>query len=225
VTDHRPTQSPPRPIPSGWLLYWGVGIPLFTVILRWIFRTRIVGRERVPRRGGLLIVANHISFADPPLIAVTMPRRVDFMTMVELYRKPVLGWLARRLGTFPVDRSRADQTAAREAIRRLRAGRCVALFPEAGIRLNEQSVLGGNPVFKPGAGAIALLGGAAILPVVIRDSRKPYRWPNWFRRETMSVTFGYPFSLWLPKSLPGDERRRLARELVREQLLKTVELT
>jgi 1-acyl-sn-glycerol-3-phosphate acyltransferase len=206
-------------------LYWGVGITLFTLILRGVFRTRIVGYSRIPRRGGLLIVANHLSFADPPLIAVTVPRRVDFMAMVELFHKPVLGWLARNLGTFPVDRSRADQGAAREAIRRLRAGRCVALFPEAGIRLDAQSVLGGNPVFKSGAGAIALLSGAAILPVVIRDSRTPYRWQNWLCRAKMSVTFGYPYSLWLPASLSSDERRRRARETVREQLLKTVELT
>lgn len=206
-------------------MYWCVGVVLFTVILRGVFRTRIIGRDRVPRRGGLLVVANHISFADPPLLAVALPRRVDFMAMVEIFRQPVLGWLVRHLGAFAVDRARADHGAAREAIRRLRAGRCVALFPEGGIRLTEQSVLGGNPVFKPGAGAIALLGGAAILPVVIRDSRKPYRWANWFRRATMSVTFGYPFCLWVPPSLPGPERRRLARETVRDQLLKTVALT
>ncbi len=206
------------------LLYYGVGWPLFWVILRLIFLTRITGLDRVPRQGGLLVVANHISFADPPLLAVTIPRRVDFMAMVEIFRIPVLGWLATALGAFPVDRSRADHRAAREAIRRLRTGCCVALFPEAGIRLNEQSVLGGNPVFKPGAGSIALLGGAAILPAVIRDSRKPYRWQNWFRRETMRVTFGSPFCLWLPDSRSGDERRQVARAVVREQLLNTVAL-
>lgn len=206
-------------------MYWGVAIPLLTIILRGVFHTRIVGAERIPRRGGLLIVANHLSFADPPLLAITTPRRVDFMAMVEIFRQPVLGWLAHALGAFPVDRSRADHGAAREAIHRLRAGRCVALFPEAGIRLTEQSVLGGHPVFKPGAGAIALLGGAATLPIVIRDSRKPYRWQNWCRRATMSVTVGHPFSLWVPAALPGEERRRRAREVVREQLLKTVALT
>lgn len=207
-----------------WMVY-GLVVLLFKIVFFVVFRTRVAGRDRVPHTGGLLIVSNHISFADPPLIAVAMPRPVDFMAMVELFRNPVLGWLTRMLRAFPVDRSRADHGAAREAIRRLRAGHCIVIFPEAGIRLTEKSVLGGDPVFKPGAGLIALLGGAAILPVIVRDTRKPYQWRNWLKRETISITFGYPFCLWMPETLPGEERRQRARGTLREQLLKTVELT
>jgi 1-acyl-sn-glycerol-3-phosphate acyltransferase len=214
-----------------YLLYYGVGKFLSTIILRGVFRTRIVGRERVPREGGLLLVCNHLSFADPPLLGAVMPRPVEFMTMAEMFRKPWLAKLLRTVGCFPVDRSRTDSGAAREAVRRLRAGRCVVVFPEAGIRLGEKSVLGGNPEFKPGAGSIALLGEAVILPVIVRDTRKPYVARNWFpihqgrlRRETMGITFGYPFCLWNPAGLPSEERRRRTRETLREQLLKTVEL-
>lgn len=206
-----------------WLVYGSVRL-LFALILRVVFCTDIIGREGVPRDGGLLLVSNHISFADPPLLAVGMPRPLDFITMIEMFRNPVMGWLMRALRAFPVDRSRNDHGAAREAIRRLRAGHCVAIFPEAGIRLTEKSVLGGDPVFKPGAGSIAVLGAAAILPVIIRDSRKPYAWRNWLRRARLSVTFGYPFCLWNADALPADERRRSARETLRAQLLKTVEL-
>jgi 1-acyl-sn-glycerol-3-phosphate acyltransferase len=214
----------------GRILY-AVGRLAFLFIFRVIFRTRIVGRDRVPRSGGLLVVCNHISFADPPMLAVALPRPVEFMTMAELFRLPVVGVLARQMAAFPVDRTRADARAAREAVRRLRAGHCVGLFPEAGIRLAEKSVLGGQPEFKPGAGLIALLGGAPILPVVVRDTRKPYTWRNWLpfregrlRRATMSITFGCPFCLWIRESLPTAERRRLAREVLRAKLLKTVEL-
>jgi 1-acyl-sn-glycerol-3-phosphate acyltransferase len=207
-----------------YILYYGVGKFLFTIIFRVIFRTHIVGRERVPRQGGLLVACNHISFADPPMLGVAVPRPVEFMTMAEMFRKPWMAKLMRTIGSFPVDRSRVDHRAAREAVRRLRAGHCLAIFPEAGIRLGERSVLGGDPVFKPGAGSIALLGGAAILPVIVRDTRKPYNWRNWLRRETMSVTFGYPFCLWSPEGLPAEDRRRCSRETLREHLLKTVEL-
>ena len=214
-----------------YLLYYGFR-SLFAIIFRGVFRTGTVGRDRIPRDGGLLVVCNHMSFIDPPLLGVVMPRPVEFMTMAEMFRKPWLAKLLRTIGCFPVDRSRADSGAAREAIRRLRAGRCVVIFPEAGIRLTEQSVLGGDPVFKPGAGSIALLGEAAILPVIVRDTRKPYVARNWlpFRqgrlhRETMSVTFGYPFCLWNPSGLPSEERRRRSRETLREQLLKTVEVS
>jgi 1-acyl-sn-glycerol-3-phosphate acyltransferase len=194
---------------------------LFLVIFRMVFRTQIIGRERVPRNGGLLLVANHISFADPPLLGVAMPRRIEFMAMVEIFRKPVLAFLARGVGCFPVDRTKVDHTAAREAVRRLRAGRCVAIFPEGGIRLTQKSVLGGAPELRPGAETIAQLGHAAILPVIIRDSRKPYVWRNWLRRETMSVTFGQPFCLWKPDTHDG---KADFFEVVRAQLLKTVEL-
>jgi 1-acyl-sn-glycerol-3-phosphate acyltransferase len=207
-----------------YLLYYGVGKFLFSIVFRLIFRTRIIGRERVPRDGGLLVVCNHISFVDPPLLGVAMPRPVDFMTMVELFRKAWLAKLLRTVGCFPVDRSRIDHRAAREAIRRLRAGRCVVIFPEGGIRLAEQSVLGGEPVFKPGAGSIALLGEAAILPVIVRGTRKMYVGRNWVRRETIGITFGCPFCLWNPAGLRTEERRRRSREILREELLKTVEL-
>ena len=194
-----------------YFLYYGVGKSLFFIIFRVIFHTRIVGRERVPREGGLLVVSNHISFADPPLLGTAMPRPVEFMTMAEMFRKPWLAKLLRTVGCFPIDRTRIDHGAAREAIRRLRAGRCVVIFPEGGIRDGEQSVLGGQPVFKPGAGSIALLGEAAILPVIVRDTRKPYVARNWFRRETIQVTFGYPFSIWNPAGLNTEERRRRSR--------------
>ncbi len=197
---------------------------LFSFIFRIIFRTTITGRDRVPSGGGLMVLCNHISYADPPMVGVAVPRPVDFLAMVELFRNPFLARIVRAAGAFPVDRSRVDGGAAREVIRRLRAGRCVIIFPEAGIRQGEQSVLGGNPVFKPGAGAMALLGHVPVLPMILRGTRKPYDWRNWFRRETMCVTLGYPFSLWNPKDMPYEEQRNRARDTLREQLLKTVEL-
>ena len=102
-----------------WMVYSSVRF-LFLLIFRVVFRTDIIGRHCVPRDGGLLLVSNHISFADPPLLAVCMPRPLDFITMIELFRNPVMGWLMRALRAFPVDRSRNDHGAAREAIRRLR---------------------------------------------------------------------------------------------------------
>ncbi len=217
--------------PGFYVLYYGIGKSLFTIIFRVIFRTRVAGRERIPRDDGLLVVCNHISFADPPVLGTVMPRPVEFMTMVEMFRKPWLARLLRTVGCFPVDRSRVDQRAVREAIRRLRAGRCLAIFPEGGIRLTQKSVLGGDPDIKPGAGAIALLANAVILPVIVRDTRKPYAARNWLpihrgrlQRETLSVTFGQPFCLWNPRDLAAEERRERAETVVRQQLLKTVEL-
>jgi 1-acyl-sn-glycerol-3-phosphate acyltransferase len=204
----------------GFLLYQCFRL-LFVFIFRIVFRTTIKGRDRIPRTGPLLIVCNHTSFADPPLLGVAIPRQVEFMAMAELFRRPFIAWVIRAIGTFPVDRSRVDHSAVREAIRRLRDGHCVALFPEGGIRSGENSVLGGQPQIRPGVETLALLGGAVVMPVIIRDSRKPYVWRNWFRRETISVTLGHPFCLW--KSAHSSRQDYL--HVVRDQLLKTVELT
>jgi len=102
------------------------------------------------------------------MLAVAIPRNIDFLAMVEIFHKPVLGGFARALGAFPVDRSRVDQQAARETIRRLRAGRCVVIFPEGGSVSGRIPCSVEIPVFRPGAGAIASLGRAAILPVIVR---------------------------------------------------------
>ena len=207
-----------------YILYYGIGKTLFTLIFRVIFRTTVRGLDRLPRTDGLLVLCNHISFVDPPLLIAVVPRPVEFMTMAEMFRRPWLAKLLRIVGCFPVDRSRADSSSAREAVRRLRAGRCVVIFPEAGIRLGEKSVLGGDPTFKPGAGLIAELGQAAILPVIVRDTRTPYHWRNWLRRGRLSITFGHPFCLWLPERLTVHERRTIARTALRDALLKTVQL-
>ena len=207
-----------------YILYYGIGKTLLAIIFRVIFRTQVRGLDRLPRTNGLLLVCNHISFADPPLLIAVVPRPGEFMTMAEMFRRPWLAKLLRIAGCFPVDRTRADSGSAREAVRRLRAGRCVSIFPEAGIRLGPKSVLGGDPIFKPGAGLIAELGQAAILPVIVRDTRQPYNWRNWLCRARLRVTFGHPFCLWLPAHLTTHERRAIARNALRDALLKTVQL-
>jgi hypothetical protein len=75
------------------------------------------------------------------------------------------------------------------------------------------------PVFKPGAAMIALLGGAAILPVIVRDTPRTFDWRNWFRRVPLRVTVGPPFCLWAPADLPNEERRAraIATAIVKER--------
>jgi 1-acyl-sn-glycerol-3-phosphate acyltransferase len=85
-----------------------IGRPLFAIVLRLIFRSRIVARERIPLEDSLLAVCNRISFADLPLLGTVMPRPVAFMTMAEMFRKPWMALPLRAVGCLPVDRSRAD---------------------------------------------------------------------------------------------------------------------
>ncbi|MCS7049214.1 MAG: 1-acyl-sn-glycerol-3-phosphate acyltransferase [Verrucomicrobiae bacterium] len=189
-----------------WFLFWVA------------FRARVTGSERIPASGGLLLVSNHLSFADPLLIGWAMPRPVEFMGLAELFRVPVLGWLARKLGGFPVRRDTVDYHAVREAVRRLKQGRCVGIFAEGGIRLGTDSILSGPRPLKPGATHIALLSGATVLPVVVRNTRQFHHLSRWFRGGRMHVSFGRPFQFCT--------REVTAAHRLLEQLLwKTVEET
>lgn len=195
-----------------WLLYI-LGKPLLIALFRLAFRMRVVGRERVPRRGGLILVSNHLSYFDPPLLGTFTPRPVDWMAMEELFRNRPLAALIRILGAFPVNRQKADSTAVREAVRRLRAGRCVAIFPEGGIRLGADSALEGDGTLKEGAVALARLAPAPLLPVYLEGTRAPYRLTNWFfRRPTITIRFGEPFFIG------REATRRHSAEVLRERM-------
>ena len=77
-----------------------------------VCRYRVSGREHVPRNGALLIVANHLSWYDPLLLGVVLPRRVWFYTKVEMFTWPIVGWLAQRTGQIPVHRGGASSREA-----------------------------------------------------------------------------------------------------------------
>ncbi len=199
-----------RIFPVYTLVKW-IGIPL----VRSLFRLRVRGREHVPRRGGLLIVANHISYFDPPILGVAMPRPIGYLAQVELFRTVVGVWFFRQLRCLPIDRARPGRASILQAVRRLQDGHCMGVFPEGGIREGEKSVLGGSPVLREGAGALALLAGVPIVPAIIEGTRQGYDWKRVIRlaRPEIRVTFGEPFVL--PK---GHSRERAIAQIT-EHLL------
>ena len=92
------------------------------------FKTR--GTKNVPRKGGVLICPNHLSDADPPAVAVALPRSAYFMAKEEIFSIPILGALVRHFRGFPIKRDSADRTALRHAEELLKAGEAVVIFPE-----------------------------------------------------------------------------------------------
>jgi 1-acyl-sn-glycerol-3-phosphate acyltransferase len=110
---------------------------------------------------------------DPVLISIAFPRpdrRVRWMAWDMLFHVPVLGFLIRRLGAFPVVPDKADGAALRRAVGILRDGGIVGIFPEAG-----RTPTGKFQSVKPGFALIAARSGASVVPVVIRGSFKA--WP------------------------------------------------
>jgi len=152
-------------------------------------RIERIGPGHLPE-GPLLIAGNHISHFDPPITGARFNRKVDFMAMEPLFRK---AWSRRLLegwmDAFPVRRGQPDLGAIREAVRRLKAGRVVSVFPEGGLRTGSASVLGGAPL-PPGAAMLAQMAGAPVLPCVILGSDQLYAWQNLFRRPRVWVGVG-----------------------------------
>jgi 1-acyl-sn-glycerol-3-phosphate acyltransferase len=141
------------------------------VVFVLIFGIRVYHRHRLPRQGGVLVVANHQSYLDPVLAAVGMPRPYHPMARASLFRVAPFRWLIRSLYALPVRRGKADLGAVREALVRLRAGAVVLMFPE-GTRTRDGSIslLHGGPV------TIAARAGVPLVPMVIDGAFEA--WPR-----------------------------------------------
>jgi 1-acyl-sn-glycerol-3-phosphate acyltransferase len=162
--------------------------PLAAALMRLLFRVEARGAEHVPTTGPVLLVANHSSFLDPPLVGGVAPRPLSFMAKAELFRVPLFGWLISRLNARPVRREGADAGALRTALRILQEGDVLLLFPE-GTRGPEGTLR--EP--KAGAAMLAVLSGATVVPVFIRGSGRA--WPRGRRLPRpvkVIVTFGKP---------------------------------
>ncbi len=152
------------------------------------FRLHIEGEEFIPRTGPTILAANHVSFIDPIIIAVSVRRPVRFMAKKELFRFPLFGWLLRQFGAFPVNRHRINLQAFKQATSLLEAGEIVAMFPEGtrgdGVELRPA---------KPGVGLIAARTGAPVIPALHRGTEKVLPRGAWFPRpHRIVVKFGAP---------------------------------
>jgi 1-acyl-sn-glycerol-3-phosphate acyltransferase len=144
------------------VLYWPVRVS-FQLFFLVYFRMSRIGREHVPRRGAAIIAANHRSFFDPFLIACLARRPMYYVAKRELFEiHPVLSFLLRNLGAFPVDRGNGDRDTIETAKELLARGELVLIFPE-GTRTRP------GPLGKPrrGVGRLALETGAPVVPVAI----------------------------------------------------------
>lgn len=135
---------------------------LLRILFRLFNRWEVAGRDHVPEAGGVLLIANHTSYADPPIVGTACPRPVHFLAKAELFNIPLLSGLIRRTYAFPVRRDGADRAALREAIRLLREGKVLLIFPEG-----TRSYDGRLKDLELGAAFIALSAQAQVVPLAI----------------------------------------------------------
>ena len=126
------------------------------------FSLRSEGRQRVPRTGPVLLIANHQSFLDPILVGLCSRRHLCFLARKSLFRVPVLAWFIRTLGAVPIDQESIGKEGIRVVLNQLRAGRAVVVFPE-GTRTLDGAI---RPL-RPGIHLLIKRTQAPIVPVGI----------------------------------------------------------
>lgn len=168
-------------------------------IFKFFFRIKVNGRENLPDSGGIILMANHISAFDPPLLAAVLARPVRFMAKKELFENPVLRFILYLADAFPVDRGKTDISAVKKALSVLKNGEVLGIFPE-GTRRPEGKL--GIP--KAGSVMLAVKSEAVIVPVGIKNIKKKGR---------ITINIGKPFrtSDFSNKKLSKAERKEAAK--------------
>ena len=174
--------------PSRWLV---IGArPGASWLIRRRYRVEVIGAEHVPAQGPVILAANHIGVIDGPLVAVYSPRPVHALTKIEMFAG-ILGRLLRAAGQIPLDRFRTDPAAVKSAVRVLRDGGVVGVFPEGTRGSGELNR------FHRGAAYLAHVTGAPVVPVILFGTREPGGASSSLprRRGTMTLVFGSPYTV------------------------------
>ena len=133
------------------------------ILLFW--RPRVFGGKHLKVKGPAIFIANHLSMADPLLIALLSPRVVHFMAKKEIFQNPIGRWFFRSLFAFPIDRKTADLASLRNAMEVLRQGKVFGIFPEG-----KRSITYDLDELEHGAAFLALRSGAPLVPIYIHPS-------------------------------------------------------
>lgn len=168
-------------------VYW-FGWHLFGSAFRGLFGLSVRGHDRLLTGGGVLVVANHQSFLDPPLVGTLYQDEMWYLARKTLFRKGI-DWVYHSWNAIPVDQDRPDMASLKTIIRLLKEGNRVLVFPE-GARTDDGSL--GEA--QPGVGLIALKAGVPIQPMRIRGAREALpRGSGWIRLHQVEVHVGEAF--------------------------------
>jgi len=142
------------------------GKAVLWLLFKVLFRLKVHNAAMVPRKGGVIIAANHASYLDPPILCAALERKATYMAMKELFDVPLIGSLVPSY-CIPVDREKTRPTTIKEAVRRLRNGEVIVIFPEGGINIADRFLIA-----KRGIGLIASMSGAPVVPALIAGTQR-----------------------------------------------------
>lgn len=170
---------------------WYRGLRIFfRILFSTLWPLRVRGVENVPREGAAIIVCNHLSMVDPFVVGYGANRLVSFMAKEELFRVPIVGFVIRKVGAFPVDRSRRDPASLRIALTVLKDGELLGMFPEG-----TRSATGDMQELRAGAARLAARTRTPIIPAAVYNTDHALPPGKLIRPARISLTFGSPFEL------------------------------
>jgi 1-acyl-sn-glycerol-3-phosphate acyltransferase len=172
-----------------------------------IWRVRATGLENVPKEGPLVLAPNHFSQMDHFFIGLYLRRKIRFMAKSQLFGPPILTYIYKHGGVFPVRRGHHDEEAFKTVHQLLDQGEMLLVYAEGG-RMRSQQL--GEP--KPGIGRIALESGVPIVPVAIKGSERARQWMS-FRFPRVTVRFGEPVSFPVEEAPERERQMEIASEI------------
>ena len=152
------------------LIYQLVSKVIIFPIYKLIFRGHLIGRENIPQKGSFILVSNHGSLLDPPLLGHAIGRNISFMAKSELFRIPFLGFIIKSCGAYPVKRGIVDKTTIKIACEKLLNNNSIGIFID-GTRQKDGRV--NKP--KQGAALLSFKNQKLLLPVAIINSHRLVR--------------------------------------------------
>jgi 1-acyl-sn-glycerol-3-phosphate acyltransferase len=183
------------------------------LFFRIFYGLTVYGLENVPRTGRFVLVSNHLSILDPPLIGACSPREMFFAAKESLFKPPLLGPFMRYVNGVPIRRHGSDTEAIKKLSRCLREDNPVLIFPEGTRTLDPNGIEA-----KAGVGMIAMLGGANLVPARVDGTHDPKK--SLFKRGGVTLRFGELIELdgIVNKELPKKENYRLIANSVMESI-------
>lgn len=161
---------------------------LCIIFCKFMFQLEVYGRENIPKNGGFILASNHVSYLDPVIVGVSSPVKLNYMARHDLFNNRLFGRLLTLLGVFPVKRNSADLSALKEAMRRVKAGKGLLLFPE-GRRRDLKS--GSYDTPQPGIGFLVSKLGVPVIPAYISGSGKAFaRGDKFIKHAKIHIHFG-----------------------------------
>jgi len=152
------------------LIYQLVSNLFVLPIYKFVFKGHLIGRENIPQKNAFIMVSNHGSLLDPPLLGHALGRNISFMAKAELFKIPLLGFIIKACGAYPVKRGIVDKNTIKTACKKLSNDNCIGIFIDG---TRQKNGLVNRP--KQGAALLAYKNQKLLLPVAIVNSHRLIR--------------------------------------------------